>query len=434
MTPDDGEESDEGSPDDAPRSPASGDGPQFPAAGASSDATPSGAPGPSPDPRSPDHGSRSPADTSRESGFDAPSPAAIQAVFHTHEVRRERGRVYYFGHALVGDAELRQALRTTFADAGYRLSHVERAGEDVLVARPRSTGDDGIPWLNVVLFVATLCSTLVVGSMWFYVDPVQNPGQIWRGWPFAVGIMTVLGVHELGHYAMTRYHDVEATLPYFIPVPTLIGTMGAVIRMKGQMPDRKALFDIGVAGPVAGLVATVVVTLIGLHLDPVTAPASLAESGATYELALGFPPLLQFLAWLSGQPLYFDDPMTTVHPLVIAGWVGMLVTFLNLIPVGQFDGGHVLRAIAPEHQTTVAAVVPAVLYSLAGYLLLVQGIAARNVMIWAVWGTAALGLAAVGPATPMDDDTAIGPRRKLLGAATFLVGLACFTPVPIAVV
>jgi len=204
--------------------------------------------------------------------------------------------------------------------------------------------------------------------------------------------------------------------------------------MKGRMPDRRALFDIGVAGPIAGLVATVVVTVIGLHLEPVTAPASLAASESSQEIAIGFPPLLEFLAWATGQPLYYDDPLTSVHPLVIAGWVGMFVTFLNLIPVGQLDGGHVVRAIAPEYQATVAAVVPAVLYALAGYLLLVQDVAPRNVTLWLVWGTIARGLAFVGPATPSDDDTELGTKRTLIGLVTFAVGLTCFAPLPIAIV
>jgi membrane-associated protease RseP (regulator of RpoE activity) len=360
-----------------------------------------------------------------------PSPDTFRHAFRVTEVRTEGDRVYYFGHALVDD--LGSELRPAFERSGYAISHVERAGEDVVVARPATTGVDGVPWTHLVLFVLTIGSTLFAGSVWFYVDPIQEPTQIWRGWPFSVGILTVLGVHEMGHYVMTRRHDVDATLPYFIPIPTLIGTMGAVIRMKGHMPDRKALFDIGVAGPIAGLVATVVVTVIGLHLDPVTAPASVVNAENTQEIALGFPPLLHFLSWVTGQPLYYEGP-TTVHPVVIAGWVGMFVTFLNLIPVGQLDGGHIVRAIAPEHQATVSTVVPGLLYGLAGYLLVVEGLAPRNVTLWLVWGTIALVLAFVGPATPTDDSTELGTKRTLVGIGTFLVGLACFAPVPIAVV
>ncbi|GAB3684014.1 site-2 protease family protein [Salinarchaeum chitinilyticum] len=371
-------------------------------------------------------------DRSGDATAPPPSPRDIEHAFHVTEVRSEGDRVYYFGHALV-DEGLARALGSTFERAGYEISHVERAGEDVVVARPQTT-DGGVPWTHLLLFLLTIGSTLIAGSYWFYVDPVQEPGQIWRGWPFSVGIMTVLGVHELGHYAMTRRHDVDATLPYFIPVPTLIGTMGAVIRMKGRMPNRKALFDIGVAGPIAGIVATIVVTVIGLHLDPVTAPASLANAEGTQEIAIGFPPLLQFLAWATGQPLYSGDPMTSVHPLVIAGWVGMFVTFLNLIPVGQLDGGHVVRSLAPAYQQAVSLAIPPLLYGLAAYLLVVRNVAPRNVLLWVVWGTIALGLAFLGPATPMDDDTTLDGKRRLVGIATFAVGLTCFAPVPIAIV
>ena len=362
-----------------------------------------------------------------------PTPRAIDHAFHVTEVRTEGDRVYYFGHALVSD-DLEAAIAPAFRNSGYAISHVERAGEDVVVARPAATGVDGVPWTHLLLFVLTIGSTLIAGSMWFFVNPIQEPTQIWKGWPFSVGIMTVLGVHEMGHYVMTRRHDVDATLPYFIPVPTLIGTMGAVIRMKGSMPDRKALFDIGVAGPIAGLIATIAVTVVGLYLDPVTAPAELANSENAQEIAIGFPPLMHVLSWITGQPLYYDDPLTTVHPVVVAGWVGMFVTFLNLIPVGQLDGGHVVRAIAPEYQATIAAVIPGLLYALAAYLLFVRDLAPRNVTLWLVWGTIALGLAFVGPATPTDDSTDLGWKRTLIGLATFAVGLACFAPVPIAIV
>jgi len=365
---------------------------------------------------------------------DAPTPPELAEFFRVTEVRSEGDRVYYFGYALVPPRRLDREVWPTFDEAGYDVQHVEQAGEDMLVARPSNPGIDGIPWTHLLLFVLTVGSTLVAGSMWFGIDPAATPGQIWRGWPFAVGIMTVLGVHELGHYAMARHHRVDATLPYFIPVPTLIGTMGAVIRMKGRMPNRRALFDIGVAGPIAGLVATVVVTVVGLHLDPVTVPAEVVESEATYEISIGFPPLLHFLAWVTGQPLYLEEAARSVHPVVIAGWVGMLVTFLNLIPVGQLDGGHVVRAITPAYQETIGAAVPAVLYALAGYLLLVAGVEPRNLLIWVVWGTVALAVATVGPATPVDDTAELGRRRRLIGAATFVFGLTCFAPVPIAIV
>lgn len=365
----------------------------------------------------------------------APSPERFAEVFAVYEVREDGDRIYYFGRPLVDHDRLVQAIWPAFEEAGYEVNHVQRTGEDILVAQPaEEPGIDGIPWTNVVLFVLTVFSTLFAGAMWFHVDVTSNPTEIWKGWPFAVAIMTVLGVHELGHYVMSRYHGVNASLPYFIPIPTLIGTMGAVIKMKGHMPNRKALFDIGVAGPLAGLVATVVITVVGLFLGPVTAPEWVMESDDAVQIALGFPPLMEFLAWATGQPLYFpNDPAKSVHPVVVGGWVGMFVTFLNMIPVGQLDGGHIIRSMAGDYQETVAAAVPGLLFALAGYLYLLGGHAFQNVFVWVFWGLLATVVALVGPATPINDEEKLDTKRKLIGIATFVLGLLCFTPVPIAV-
>jgi len=237
----------------------------------------------------------------------------------------------------------------------------------------------------------------------------------------------------MGHYVMSRYHQVDASLPYFIPVPTLIGTMGAVITLKGRMPDRKALFDIGVAGPLAGLIATIVVTVIGLHLPPVTVPEAVVQDPNSIRIELGYPPLLELLAAGFDQPLYRNDPATGVNPVVIGAWVGMFVTFLNLIPVGQLDGGHILRAMAGEFQETIAALVPGVLFALAAYLFYVDGYSVNTVFVWILWGVLTAFLASKGPATPVQDER-LGRGRFVLGAVTFGLGLLCFMPVPVMII
>ncbi|RQH03263.1 site-2 protease family protein [Natrarchaeobius oligotrophus] len=359
----------------------------------------------------------------------------IESVFAVYETRIEDGgeRLVYYGDPLDVPQRVTDELWATFHECGYEPRLTRRHGEFVLVAEPHSVGVDGIPWTNVVLLLLTVVSTLFAGSMWYHIDPIANPTEMWRAWPFTVAILGVLGVHEMGHYAMSRYHDVDASLPYFIPVPTLIGTMGAVIKMNGRMPDRKALFDIGVAGPLAGLVATVAVTVVGLHLPPVTAPETVVQDPDAIQIQLGYPPLLEMLAAAVDQPLYRDDPATAVNPVVIGGWVGMFVTFLNMIPVGQLDGGHILRAMTSEYQETIAALVPGGLFGLAVYLYYVSGHSGNSVLIWAVWGIFTAVLATVGPAHPVDDDR-LGPGRFALGIVTFGLGLLCFMTVPIAIV
>jgi membrane-associated protease RseP (regulator of RpoE activity) len=229
---------------------------------------------------------------------------------------------------------------------------------------------------------------------------------------------------------MSRYHGVNASLPYFIPLPTYIGSMGAVIRMRGRIPDRQALFDIGVAGPLAGLVATVVVTVVGLQLDPLPAQEAAAAASDAARVEFNDPPLLVLLAELTGTAEKLERGL--VHPVVFGGWVGMLVTLLNLLPVGQLDGGHILRAIVGERQETLAAAVPGALFALAGYLFFIRG-SVNSVGIWAMWGLFAVGLAYAGPASPAHDDP-LDRKRVAVGVLTFVLGALCFTPVPVEVI
>jgi membrane-associated protease RseP (regulator of RpoE activity) len=367
---------------------------------------------------------------------DGPPAAAFDAVFSVERTHADDDRLLYYGEPLAPQEEIEQRVWPLFREAGYevRLTTIPKQDpftgvkipEHVLVAEPRSVGIGGVPWTNVIFAVLTVLTTLWAGSQWYH-DGLSSPMDLLSGWPFTLSVLTVLGVHELGHYAMSRYHGVEASLPYFIPIPSFIGTMGAVIRMRGRMPDRKALFDIGVAGPLAGLAATIVVTAIGLSLQPV-APPSIGLSS----FDLNYPPLIKIIAVLTGQSLESGSE-TFTNPVVFAGWVGMFVTFLNLLPVGQLDGGHLLRAMAGRRQETIAAAVPAVLFALAAYLYYVLDSSFNAVILWVFWGVFAIGIAYAGPATPVQDDT-LDSKRILVGVGTFVLGVLCFTPVPIELV
>ena len=363
-----------------------------------------------------------------------PPPSTLAPVFRVYEARQRGDRLVYYGEPLAPREAILRRAWPVFRELGYEVQLTERTGEHVLVAEPVDVGVDGVPWTNVVLFLATVVSTLYAGAMWYYVPrPFADPvGTVLTVWPFTVAVLGVLGIHELGHYAMSRYHDVDATLPYFIPMPTIIGTMGAVIKMRGQMPDRKALFDIGAAGPLAGLAATVVVTAVGLSLDPITVPQWVLDSPNTMEVQFGYPPLFQLIALAVGTPISYADPSLAVNPVVFGGWVGMFVTFLNLLPVGQLDGGHIVRALLGERQETVAAAVPGTLFLLAGYLFFVQD-AGSAVGLWAFWGLLALAFAFAGPARPIHEE-GLDAKRKVVGVLTLGLGLLCFTPVPIQLV
>jgi membrane-associated protease RseP (regulator of RpoE activity) len=366
-----------------------------------------------------------------------PSPAELAPVFEVTDVVTSGNEVYYVGRPTADRDTIERELVALFREDGYRIRLAETTpgtdrqvppGSYVLVAEPR--GEGTVPWRNAVLFVLTVLSTLFAGAFYWYQLPVfADPLSALEAWPFSAAIIGVLGVHEFGHYLLTRYHGVDASLPYFIPLPLYIGSMGAVIRMRERIPDRRALLDIGAAGPLAGLAATVVVTAVGLQLDPLAVQESAAAADAT-RIEFNNPPLLTIVAELTGTAGKLERGL--VHPVVFGGWVGMLVTVLNLLPVGQLDGGHIVRAVIGPRQETLAAAVPGALFALAGYLAFVRG-GFDSVGIWAMWGLFATGLAYAGPASPIRDDPLDG-KRVAVGIVTFVLGVLCFIPVPVEIV
>jgi membrane-associated protease RseP (regulator of RpoE activity) len=363
---------------------------------------------------------------------------ALSSVFHLRETQTDGDRVFYYGESLVPRRMLVREVWPAFREAGYEVRFVRsQARGDVIVAEPVSTGVDGVPWTNAALFVATVLTTLFVGAtVWYYIPLsaiATNPLRVLEAWPFTVAVLGVLSAHELGHYVVGRYHGVDISLPYLIPFIVPFGTMGAIIRMRGQMPDRRALFDVGVAGPLAGLLATVLVTAVALSIPPMRLPPEVvAASGEA--LVFHNPPLLELIASVLGEQTAYDDPTLTVHPIIIGGWIGMFFTVLNLLPVGQLDGGHMLRAMLGERQETVAAMVPFALFGLAGYLHYGRGLGLNeSVGLWAFWGLFATFIAYNGPANPVDE-TPIGWRRQVLGLVTFGLGALCFLLVPVQLV
>jgi membrane-associated protease RseP (regulator of RpoE activity) len=211
------------------------------------------------------------------------------------------------------------------------------------------------------LFALTLLSMFWVGAQWAGVD-VMSEGlrALWSGYPFALPLMAILLAHELGHYFAARIHRVDASPPYFIPMPfTLIGTFGAVIRMRESIGRRDALFDIGAAGPLSGLVIAIPVLIYGIAQSPIErldpTASYLVEGRSLLYVAL--------LAWLKGPIAEGYDVMLT--PTALAGWAGLLVTMMNLVPVGQLDGGHVAYALFGWKQNVYSRRIRAALLAVA---------------------------------------------------------------------
>jgi Peptidase family M50 len=248
-------------------------------------------------------------------------------------------------------------------------------------------------WLHLILFVATIFTTLVVGArMEFNFQhnlpafslndddvsffPVRwivaEPSRLLLGVPFASTLMLILLAHEMGHYLCCRYYGVNATLPFFIPAPTLIGTLGAFIRIRSPIRSRAALFDIGIAGPIAGFVVAVTVLMFAMPLSKAMSP-----SVAGPDIQLGYP-LIFRLAWyaLPLARLKASSSLGSIcfHPTAIAAWVGMFATALNLLPGGQLDGGHIVFSLAPRaHKTvsrlTILTLIPMAFFFWMGWLI-----------------------------------------------------------------
>src|SRR2546428_7131629 len=237
-------------------------------------------------------------------------------------------------------------------------------------------------WLHALLLVLTVFTTLVVGarmqSNFLHNQPVfslnddalpffpvrwalSQPSRLLLGIPFAGTLMLILLAHEMGHYLCCRYYGVYATLPFFIPAPTLIGTLGAFIRIRSPIRSRTALFDIGIAGPIAGFVVAVAVLIFAM---PHSKLMMLAAAGS--DVQLGYP-LIFHVVWamLPSATLHSSRALHSVYfpPTVIAAWVGMFATALNLLPGGQLDGGHIVFALAPRahrivSRLTILALIP----------------------------------------------------------------------------
>lgn len=270
------------------------------------------------------------------------------------------------------------------------------------------------PFLHLLLFVLTFFSTLIAGALFQKgINIIAEPWRIFEGLPFAVALMIILLGHELSHFFASRVHRTKATLPYFIPAPSLIGTFGAFIKMKSPIETRKALIDIGASGPIAGFILSVAATIVGLSYSSVV-PAAAAKSA----LGLGDSILFSLLSRLIlGTPP--DSYDILLHPVAFAGWIGLFVTSLNLIPVGQLDGGHIAFAFLDRWHRAVSIVLVAVLILLG--LFSWEG--------WAFWGVLMIILGIKHPPVVYWEQP-LDRRRKFIGVLSLIIFIVTFIPSP----
>ena len=306
------------------------------------------------------------------------------------------------------------------SDSG-RLPYEDHSAEDLVEDAGEEESTFSRWTLPLVLFSLTVCTTLWAGAYQAYSGTIrgpvafiwEHPEMLWQGIPFAGTLLFILLTHELGHFILSKIHGVPASLPLFIPGPPhFIGTFGAIIRMRGPILNRQALFDIGVAGPLAGFAVAIVALAVGLFFSTVV------DRTSAFGLQLGEPLLLKVMAWLIIGPL---PPQADVllHPVAFAAWFGLFVTSLNLIPIGQLDGGHVAYALWGKRQRTMAfAVIP--------LLIMLGFIGWPGWFIWAfmagVWG--------IGHPPVIDPHVPLGRGRILVGWVAFAVFVVTFAPVP----
>ncbi len=310
------------------------------------------------------------------------------------------------------------SMRRKLMDEGYIPSIRTQMGEHIINVIRKPDIQTRSIWINRILLIVTTFTTIFAGA--FLWQSYMGVGELftvdnflWGALFFALPLMTILGAHELSHYLMSKRHGVDASLPFFIPSIPPLGTFGAFISMRDPMPDRKALLDIGVAGPIAGLLVTLPVTVLGLFL---TAQGNMQTGALGPEGGLGLMLQPLFHVFMLFMPI---PEGAALHPTAFAAWVGFLVTAINLLPTGQLDGGHIARAFFGEKTKYLS-------YATAGIL-----------VIMSFWFTGWIFFAIIifflglKHPPPLNDISRVGLKRKVVGALAIVILISTFVPVPV---
>ena len=290
------------------------------------------------------------------------------------------------------------------------------------VRRPRDR-----PFVHLALLVATVASTMLLGqahyagfSTDFVSDATPTVSFLSGAW-YSFTILAILGTHEMGHYVACRYYRVDASLPYFLPMPLIMtGTLGAVIRIRQRIPTKPMLFDIGAAGPIAGFAVAVPALFLGVWLSRAV---PLPEDFVGF--SLGEPLLFKFAEWLfwSDAP---DGYTINLHPVALAAWFGLLITAINLFPIAQLDGGHISYATLGRRSTTVTVGATVCVVLLAAFVSL-------SWLFWALMMVVMLFVFGARHPETADEHIPLDPMRRRIAVLTVVIFILCFTPAPIEV-
>jgi membrane-associated protease RseP (regulator of RpoE activity) len=342
----------------------------------------------------------------------------------------ERPLVEFKGHLADFDPDTAfEEIYMRLEGLGYIPLLQKQDGYHILKAVPGVVDKrTGKPWVNAVLFLVTLISVLIIGAWNEGADLLNHPLTIWKGLPFAATLLGILTMHELSHYFVGIRYGSPLSLPYFIPLPfvSIFGTMGAVIVQKGPMRSRKALFDIGAAGPLGGLLLAIPLLVVGLLLSEVKSLANLPAGYMEGNSILYF--LIKLIIF--GQPLPSGGMDVLLHPMAFAAWGGLLVTALNLFPIGQLDGGHIAYAMWGRKAWKIARLF-LILALIWGGFLVVSGNPAGYT--WIAWWALGSFMGAKHPA-PLNDVTPLDRKRKQLGWLITVIFLIILVPIPLTVI
>jgi len=348
--------------------------------------------------------------------------ADLFQVFDTTLDEPERGFVRFRGRFLHDPAHCFDDLRERYERHGFTPQIKAQDDLIALIGMPIVfQPQESKRTINLLLFVATILSTLFVGAS-YVAESTEELFMIWRGWPFSLSIMLILGAHEMGHYFAARYHNVPVTLPYFIPmpVPGSFGTFGAFIQLKAPVKNKRALLDVGAAGPWAGLLFAIPILFLGLATSEVlplpVATAYQMEGNSILYAAMKLIVFGRFLP-AGGMDVHLNQ-------VAWAGWVGLLVTSLNLIPLGQLDGGHVAYVLLGEWAKLLFWPIIIAL----GLLVILTG-----TLTWILW-IALLFFLGRRYAVPLDEVTPLDPRRRIIAILTLALFFLVFIPIPIQIV
>lgn len=336
--------------------------------------------------------------------------------------QREEATISFRGHLALDPERAYALLRGRFAEIGYTPLLREQDGYNVVVALPHVFEPKPTRWIvNLVLLVLTLLTTTAMGAVMEQGERLlENPRLLFEqpllfltGIPASLTLMSILGIHELAHYFVARKHNLDRSLPYFIPVPFAFGTLGAIIFAREPWENRKTLFDVGIAGPLAGFAVALPLFFIGLMLSPASPP--IPDS-----TPLGSPLLLRWIEdlvyLLRGIP---QDHEIYVNAMTFAAWFGLVITGVNLLPAGQLDGGHIAHALLGRWASVLGIFVLLTLFALGAVMW--KG--------WFLWAAFILFSGWQHPA-PLNALAPLGKKRAVIGVLVWLLTFLLFTPVP----